>query len=216
MSFKAYVFDAYGTLFDVHAAVRKHAESLGPAGRQLSEIWRAKQLEYSWIRTLMGSYTDFWRLTEEALDYALAVVPGIDPAFRDPLLEAYWTLDCYPEVPDMLARLRESGASTAILSNGSTDMLDAAVQSAGLSGLFDAVLSVDAIKMFKTAPQVYQMVTDTFDLQPGEISFQSSNRWDIAGAHKFGFETVWINRAGLPDEYQNYGPGRVIADLTAL
>jgi 2-haloacid dehalogenase len=164
----------------------------------------------------MGSYTDFWRLTEEALDYALAVVPGIDPAFRDPLLEAYWTLDCYPEVPDMLARLRETGASTAILSNGSADMLDAAVQSAGLSGLFDAVLSVDAIKMFKTAPQVYQMVTDTFTLQPGEISFQSSNRWDIAGAHKFGFHTVWINRAGLPDEYHNYGPGRVIADLTAL
>ena len=216
MSFKAYVFDAYGTLFDVHAAVRKHSESLGPAGKHLSEIWRAKQLEYSWIRTLMGSYTDFWRLTEEALDYALAVVPGIDPSFRDPLLEAYWTLDCYPEVPEILARLRESGASTAILSNGSTDMLDAAVQSAELSGLFDAVLSVDAIKMFKTAPQVYQMVTDTFDLQPSEISFQSSNRWDIAGAHKFGFETVWINRAGLPDEYLNYGPGRVIADLTAL
>lgn len=216
MSFKAYVFDAYGTLFDVHAAVRRHSDTLGPTGRQLSEIWRAKQLEYSWVRSLMGSYTDFWRLTEEALDYALEAVPGVDVSLRDSLLEAYWTLDCYPEVPATLARLRESGALTAILSNGSSDMLDAAIESAGLAGRFDAVLSVDAIKVFKTAPQVYAMVTDTFDLRPEEISFQSSNRWDIAGAHKFGFHTVWINRAGAPDEYQNYGPAQEIADLSAL
>ncbi|MFZ2101555.1 MAG: haloacid dehalogenase type II [Oricola sp.] len=216
MSFKAFAFDAYGTLFDVHSAVRKHADALGPAGKTLSDLWRAKQLEYSWIRSLMGSYTDFWRLTEEALDFALASVPGVDAAMRDPLLEAYWTLDCYSEVPEVLSRLREAGTRTAILSNGSPDMLEAAVQSAGLTGLFDAVLSVDAVKIFKTAPQVYQMVTDTFDLRPDEISFQSSNRWDIAGAHKFGFQTVWINRTGQPDEYLNYGPVRVITDLTAL
>jgi len=216
MSFKAYVFDAYGTLFDVHAAVRKHADSLGTAGQKLSDLWRTKQLEYSWVRSLMGSYTDFWRLTEEALDFAMEATPGIDKTMRDPLLEAYWTLDCYAEVRDVLARLRESGAATAILSNGSPDMLDAAVQSAGLSGLLDAVISVDAVKTFKTAPQVYQMVTDTFDLQPGEISFQSSNRWDIAGAHKFGFHTVWINRSRQPNEYHNYGPAREITDLTAL
>lgn len=216
MSFKAYAFDAYGTLFDVHAAVRKHADSLGPAGQKLSDLWRTKQLEYSWVRSLMGSYTDFWRLTEEALDFALAATADIDKAMRDPLLEAYWTLDCYPEVRDVLKRLRESGAATAILSNGSPDMLDAAVQNADMGGLLDAVISVDAVKTFKTSPQVYQMVTDTFDLQPGEISFQSSNRWDIAGAHKFGFHTVWINRSGQPNEYHNYGPAREIADLTAL
>jgi 2-haloacid dehalogenase len=216
MSFKAFAFDAYGTLFDVHSAVRKHADALGPAGKQLSDLWRAKQLEYSWTRSLMGSYTDFWRLTEEALDFALASVPGVEVAMRDPLLEAYWTLECYPEVPEVLSRLREAGAQTAILSNGSPDMLDAAIQSAGLTGLFDAVLSVDAIKIFKTAPEVYQMVTDTFDLRPDEISFQSSNRWDIAGAHKFGFHTVWINRSGQPDEYLNYGPARVITDLAAI
>ena len=216
MQFKTYVFDAYGTLFDVHSAVRKYADTLGPDGQRLSEIWRTKQLEYSWIRTLMGSYTDFWRLTEEALDYAFGVVPGVDKSCRDKLLEAYWTLDCYPEVPEILAKLRESGAHVAILSNGSSDMLAAAVESAHLDGLFDAVLSVDAIKTFKTAPDVYRMVTDTFAIAPAEVSFQSSNRWDIAGAHKFGFHTVWINRAGLPSEYQNYGPAREIGNLTEL
>lgn len=216
MSFKAYAFDAYGTLFDVHAAVRRHSDTLGPAGQRLSELWRTKQLEYSWVRSLMGSYTDFWRLTEEALDFAIAATPGIDKAMRDPLLEAYWTLDCYPEVREVLTRLRENGAATAILSNGSSDMLDAAVKSADLADLLDAVISVDAVKTFKTSPQVYQMVTDTFDAQPGEISFQSSNRWDIAGAHKFGFHTVWVNRSGQPNEYHNYGPAREIGDLTAL
>ena len=216
MSFKTFAFDAYGTLFDVHSAVRKHADAIGPDGSRLSEIWRTKQLEYSWVRSLMGSYTDFWRLTEEALDYALAAVPGLDAVHREKLLEAYWTLACYPEVPGVLAALRDQGASTAILSNGSPDMLDAAVQSAGLSGMFDAVISVDAVKTFKTAPQVYQMVVDTFDLPPAEISFQSSNRWDIAGAHKFGFHTVWINRAGNPDEYTNYGPAREIPSLSDL
>ncbi len=213
---KTFVFDAYGTLFDVHAAVRKHAGAIGPDGQRVSDIWRAKQLEYSWIRALMGSYSDFWKLTEYALDYALAAVPGADPACRDQLLEAYWTLDCYTEVPVVLERLRANGARTAILSNGSPDMLQAAVDSGGLSHLLDAVLSVDAVKTFKTSPPVYQMVLDTFDAQSRDVSFQSSNRWDIAGAHKFGFETVWVNRTGQPDEYQNYPPDRVIGDLEAL
>jgi 2-haloacid dehalogenase len=213
---KAFVFDAYGTLFDVHAAVRKHAEAIGPDGPRLSELWRNKQLEYSWVRALMGSYTDFWRLTEDALDFSLAAVPGVDGSWRDKLLEAYWTLDCYPEVPAVLERLRGDGAATAILSNGSSDMLDAAVASAGIGDLLDAVLSVDAIKTFKTSPSVYQMVMDTFDGERGEVSFQSSNRWDIAGAHKYGFTTVWVNRTGQPDEYVNYAPERVISNLGEL
>lgn len=216
MQFKTFVFDAYGTLFDVHSAVRRHSDSLGPDGQRLSELWRSKQLEYSWVRTLMGSYTDFWRLTEEALDFAFAAMPQVDATCRDKLLEAYWTLDCYPEVRDVLDRLRVQGARTAILSNGSSDMLSAAVESAGLAGSFDAVLSVDAVKTFKTAPTAYRMVTDTFDIAPEEVSFQSSNRWDIAGAHRFGFHTTWINRAGLPDEYTNYGPAREITNLTEL
>lgn len=216
MAPRLYVFDAYGTLFDVHAAVRKYSDALGPDGQRLSEIWRTKQLEYSWVRGLMGSYTDFWRLTEEALDFALASVPGIDASCRDNLLEAYWTLDCYPEVPSVLGRLREREAKTAILSNGSSDMLGAAVESAGLDGMFDAILSVDAVKTFKTDRLVYQMVSDTFDIPKPEVSFQSSNRWDIAGAQKFGFETVWVNRSGQPDEYHNYAPARVIGTLEDL
>lgn len=216
MSSKVFVFDAYGTLFDVHAAVRKHSDALGPEGQRLSELWRTKQLEYSWVRALMGSYTDFWRLTEEALDYALAAVPQVDGSCRDKLLEAYWTLDCYPEVPDTLRGLRDKDCQTAILSNGSPDMLGAAVESAKLDGLFDAILSVHAVKTFKTEKQVYQMVTDTFDVRRDEITFLSSNRWDIAGAQKFGFSCVWVNRANMPDEYVNYAPERVITSLADL
>ena len=138
-----YVFDAYGTLFDVHSAVARHRALVGAEADRLSGIWRTKQLEYSWVRTLMGSYSDFWRLTEEALDFSLAAMPHIDASCRDKLLEAYWTLDCYPEVRATLSRLHERGARTAILSNGSPDMLSAAIDSAGLSDAFDAVLSVE-------------------------------------------------------------------------
>ncbi|MCC0030593.1 MAG: haloacid dehalogenase type II [Brucellaceae bacterium] len=212
----AYVFDAYGTLFDVHAAVRKHADKVGPDGQRLSELWRAKQLEYSWILTLMGDYRDFWVLTERALDFAFAAVPSADPALRQTLLDAYWSLDCYEEVPRVLRALKESGAKVAILSNGSPGMLDAAVKSAALDGVIDKVFSVDEIAKFKTAPAVYDMVTTEWRLYPDAVSFQSSNRWDIAGAQKFGFRTVWINRAGAPDEYPDNPPALVLKSLDGL
>lgn len=216
MSHAAFVFDAYGTLFDVHAAVRKHAESIGPDGQLLSEIWRAKQLEYSWIRTMMGAYKDFWSLTEEALDHAFARVPSADKSLRTQLLEAYFKLDCYPEVPSVLKALKNGGAKIAILSNGSPDMLASAVKNAALDEIIDDVFSVDSLKMFKTAPQVYDMVTTSYRLYPDAISFQSSNRWDIAGATKFGFRTVWINRAKMPDEYLDLKPAMILPDLTSL
>lgn len=218
MTETAYVFDAYGTLFDVHSAVRQHADALGPAGARMSQMWRAKQLEYSWVRSLMGSYSDFWKLTEEALDYALEAndLGSGEGHLRSLLLDAYWTLDAYPEVPKVLTGLRESGARIGILSNGSPDMLEAAIKSAKIDHLIDNVLSVDAVKTFKTTPEVYQMVTDCWDLRPEDVSFQSSNRWDIAGATKFGFQTVWINRFKQPDEYKNYSPGRVIDNLAEL
>lgn len=216
MSHAVYVFDAYGTLFDVHAAVRKHAAAVGPDGKQLSEIWRAKQLEYSWVRALMGRYQDFWALTEQALDYAFACVPSADPKHRTALLEAYRELDCYPEVPAVLRALKESGAKTAILSNGSPDMLDSAVKSAKIDGLLDAVLSVDELRTYKTAEPVYEMATTHFRVFPEAISFQSSNRWDVAGATGFGFRTVWINRTGQVDEYQDLSPAAVLATLDGL
>lgn len=218
MTADAYVFDAYGTLFDVHSAVRKHADALGPAGARMSQMWRAKQLEYSWVKSLMGSYSDFWKLTQDSLDYALEAndLGDNDGHLRQALLDAYWTIDAYPEVTEMLQKLRQNGARIAILSNGSPDMLQAAIDYARVQELIDDVFSVDAIKTFKTAPEVYRMVTDAWSMQPSDISFQSSNRWDIAGAQKFGFQTVWINRTEQPDEYKAYAPDRVIGSLDSL
>ncbi len=216
MTHSAYVFDAYGTLFDVHAAVRRHAGEIGPEGQALSEIWRAKQLEYSWVRTLMGSYRDFWQLTEEALDYAFRKVPAVDPALRGKLLDAYWRLDCFPEVPAVLAALKAAGGRIAILSNGSPAMLESAVRSAALDMIVDDVFSVDEIGRYKTVPEVYEMVTTAWRLYPQSVSFQSSNRWDVAGAHKFGFRTVWINRAGQPDEYTDHPPAIILPSLEGL
>ncbi|WP_309084117.1 haloacid dehalogenase type II [Chelativorans sp.] len=216
MRFSAFVFDAYGTLFDVHAAVRRHAEEAGPEGQLLSEIWRAKQLEYSWVGTLMEDYTDFWTLTERALDFAFRKVPSVDPALRQKLLDAYWRLDCYPEVPSVLAALKAGGARLAILSNGSAAMLEAAVKSAALDTLFDDIFSADMVSRFKTHPAVYELVTTALRVYPDTISFQSSNRWDVAGATKFGFRTVWINRSGQPDEYVRHQPQLVLPSLEGL
>lgn len=216
MSHAAYVFDAYGTLFDVHAAVRRHADAVGPDGQQLSEIWRAKQLEYSWTRALMGQWRDFWALTEDALDHAFERVPSADKSLRPQLLEAYFKLDCYPEVPSVLKRLKAGGAKVAILSNGSTEMLSSAVGNAALGEVIDDVFSVDSLQTFKTAPAVYDMVTTAYRLYPDAVSFQSSNRWDIAGATKFGFRTIWINRAKMPDEYLDLSPSLILPDLNGV
>ncbi|PWL19709.1 haloacid dehalogenase type II [Falsochrobactrum shanghaiense] len=216
MAYNSYVFDAYGTLFDVHSAVRRHADKAGPDGRAFSELWRAKQLEYSWIFSLMGSYSDFWKLTEEALDFAFARYPSVDPALRGDLLDAYWKLDCYPEVPAALKHLKSRGARLAILSNGSPAMLEAAVRSAALDVLLDDVISVDAVKRYKTAPAAYELVTLQWRLYPSAISFQSSNRWDVAGAARFGMRPVWINRTGQPDEYKQFPPALILPSLALL
>jgi len=211
-----FVFDAYGTLFDVHAAVRRHARQAGPDGQVMSDIWRAKQLEYSWVGTLMGSRHDFWQLTERALDYALEKVPSVDRSLRQPLLDAYWKLDCYPEVPAVLKALKARGARIAILSNGTRAMLESAVRTSALDPVVDEIFSVETVGKFKTHPSVYDMVTTSWRLYPNAISFQSSNRWDIAGAASFGFRTVWINRTGQPDEYRDLPPGLILPSLEGL
>lgn len=212
----AYVFDAYGTLFDVHAAVRRHAVRAGPDGQRLSEIWRAKQLEYSWTRSLMGAYRDFERLTAEALDYAFDCVPGVDRALRGELLDAYRTLDCFDEVPHVLKTLKDQGARIAILSNGTPKMLETAIAHNALATVIDDVFSVDAVGVYKTARETYESVTTAYRLYPDAVSFQSSNRWDIAGAAKFGFRTVWINRQQAPDEYRDLGPAVILPSLAGL
>lgn len=216
MRYSAFVFDAYGTLFDVHAAVRRHAAEVGPDGQAISELWRHKQIEYSWVRTLMGSYLDFWQLTEQALDFAFAKYPSADPALKPRLLDAYRDLDCYPEVPAVLKALKAEGCRVAILSNGSPAMLETAVRKAALDTVLDDVFSVDEIRRFKTDQSVYELVTTAWRLYPGAVSFQSSNRWDIAGATKFGFRTVWINRTNQPDEYKDHAPSVILPSLDRL
>lgn len=211
-----YAFDAYGTLFDIHSAVQRNAGAVGPDANRVSEIWRNKQLEYSWVRTLAGRYVDFWTITQQALDFALAAVPSATVGVRDDLLDAYWSLDCYGEVADVLRQLHANGAKTAILSNGSPDMLEAAVTNAGLDGLLDVSISVDAIRQFKTVPAAYQLVCDTFGCLPADISFQSSNRWDIAGATASDWSCVWVNRTNQPDEYTDLPPVETITDLRGL
>jgi 2-haloacid dehalogenase len=212
-----YAFDAYGTLFDVHSVVARLAPTIGPLAERLSASWRAKQLEYSWVRTLSRApYRDFATLTAEALDTAITLVGGIPAELRTALLRGFDRLDPYPETADTLKRLRRGGAKVAILSNGSPAMLARLIGACGLDGHLDAVLSVDAVRAFKTAPEAYGLACRTFGCPPAAISFQSANRWDIAGAHCAGLPTVWVNRSGAPDEYRDCPADRVIADLTEL
>lgn len=213
---RACVFDAYGTLFDVHSAVARLEDRIGPDAARLSQLWRTKQLEYTWLRALMGAHADFWQVTGEALDYAVEA-SGIEPgAIRDPLMDAYRTLDPYPEVPEVLTALREAGLKTAILSNGEPGMLHAATESAGIASALDAVLSVEDVGVYKPHPKVYQLVLDSLGVDSGEVAFQSSNGWDVHGAATFGFNAVWINRGGAPRERLPGTPARVLTDLRPL
>jgi len=216
MAHTIYVFDGYGTLFDVHAAVRRHADEVGPEGQLLSALWRAKQLEYSWMLTMMGRYRDFWSLTEEALDYAFARVPQANPATRTALLDAYHNCDVHTDVPEVLKQLKMRGAKIAILSNGTPKMLDAACRSAGIEDSIDEIISVEEVRVYKPDPRVYDLVTTRFRCFPEAVSFQSSNRWDAAGATAFGFRSVWVNRNGLPEEYNDFRPAAVLPSLEGL
>ncbi|ALK10162.1 haloacid dehalogenase type II [Blastochloris viridis] len=215
MTVRAFVFDAYGTLFDVNAAVRRYDAEVGPRAAELATIWRQRQLEYSWVLTLAGRYRPFWELTERALDFALAAT-GADMALKPALLSAYRTLDAYPDARTALARLRTAGHATAILSNGSPDMLRDAVGGAGLGDLLDHVLSVDAVRLYKPRPEVYTLAVDALGCAAGDIVFVSSNRWDVAGAAAFGFRPIWINRTNAPAEYDGLDPERVLARLDDL
>ncbi len=219
---KVVVFDAYGTLFDVNAAARRAAEEPGRAAlaavwAQVARDWRAKQLQYSWLRAVTGAHADFWTVTQDGLDWALeaAGLAG-DAELRERLLALYWQLEAYPEVPGMLAALREAGLGTAILSNGAPAMLDGAVESAGIGDLIDAILSVEAVGIFKPARAVYDLVGETFGVPPEAVLFVSSNGWDAAAGAGYGFDTVWVNRAGEPMDRLPWTPRRVLPDLTRI
>lgn len=211
-----YVFDAYGTLFDVHSAVAAHAQRLGPHAEAVSELWRARQLEYSWTYSLMGRASDFWTLTQQALDYAMARFDIQDDDLRSDLLHAYLTLGAYPEVAGVLQRLKAAGKQVVILSNGTAEMLHSAVHAAGLTDHVDAILSVDEVGIFKPSARVYQLILDRMGVRPEQVSFQSSNAWDAAGAGQFGFQVVWVNRRQLPAEYPFEHPLVQVATLDAL
>jgi 2-haloacid dehalogenase len=216
MPVRAFVFDAYGTLFDVHAAIARHREAAGPDADRFSEIWRTKQLEYAWMLSAAGHYVDFWTLTERALDYAFGRVPSVDRALRKTLLDTYFELEAFPDVRAALKALKAKGLKTAILSNGNPRMLQGAVDAAGLKDDLDAVLSVESIQIYKPRPEVYAIVTDAFGIAPADVAFVSSNRWDVMGATAFGFRCVWVNRSNFPDEYPEFAPVKVVRDLGAL
>ena len=209
-----YVFDAYGTLFDFNAAIGRYRAAAGPEADRFSEIWRQKQIEYTWIHTLADRYVDFWTLTQRALDFTFERVPSVDRRLRGDLLDCYFKLDAFPDAKSVLETLKSRGDRIAILSNGTPSMLAAAVSAAGLAALLDAVLSVDAIRMFKPRSEVYALVTRHFSIAPAEVTFVSSNRWDAMGATAFGFRTFWVNRAKAPAEYGDFPPAATAADLT--
>ncbi len=210
-----FVFDAYGTLFNVHAAILRCGQA-GPDAERMSEIWRTKQLEYTWTLTLADHYADFWVLTERALDYALARVPAVDKAIKQKLMDAYFNLDAFPDAKAALRALKAKGHRTGILSNGSPKMLKAAVDAARIGDDLDAVLSVDTLKMFKPRPEVYRLVTDHYKCKPADVTFVSSNRWDVMAGTSVGFNSLWVNRAKMPDEYLDFPPKQVLGDLSAL
>lgn len=210
---RACVFDAYGTLFDVHSAARTLAPEIGAGWTQLADTWRAKQLQYTWLRSLMGAHADFEQVTREALDHALDAAGITGPSIAGRLMALYRHLDAYPEVPAVLRALKAKGLFTAILSNGSPAMLEAAVGHAGIAADLDAVLSVEAAGIYKPHPSVYALAARHFGLGPEAILFLSSNGWDAHGAAHFGFRVLWVNRFRQPVERL---PGRVLATLDDL
>lgn len=211
-----YVFDAYGTLFDVHSAVGRHEVEIGADFPRLSEVWRRKQLEYSWIRTLMGRYLDFAELTEQALDYAIKQVVPQHSSLKSQLLAAYRHLEAYQDVRTALSQFKARGAKLAILSNGSPEMLKSVITSNQLSELLDVVLSVDAVRAYKADRAAYAMAVRELGVKKEAICFLSSNRWDVAGAVAFGLRAVWVNRTKQPDEYLDLAPEAEVATLEGL
>ena len=209
----ACVFDAYGTLFDVHSAVSRGGAALGEKAQSVSDVWRQKQLEYTWLRSLMDTHADFWQVTNDGLDYALAAHGVDDPSLKQQLMDLYLTLDAYRDVADCLGALRAGGKATAILSNGAPPMLEAAVSSGGLADLLDRVLSVETVGIYKPDRRVYQLAVDSLDTSAERICFVSTNAWDASGAAHFGFKVAWMNRF---DKQPDRLPGEVLAEITSL
>ena len=213
---RACAFDAYGTLFDVHAAAAQKRDALGDEAEALSQHWRTRQLHYTWLRSLMHEHVDFWTVTGDALDYAMAAVQLDDPSLRDELLALYRRLDAYDDVAPALTKLRERGIRTGILSNGEPTMLADAARHAGLTDLLDDILSAEEVGVFKPDPRVYQLAVDRLGVAANHIAFMTANAWDAHGAAAFGLQVVWINRFRQPPERLPGTPAAELSDLRDL
>ena len=191
---KACIFDAYGTLFDVNAACRELSLDVGDKWQDLANLWRLRQVEYTWLRNSMNEYVDFWEITSNALDYAMEVLNIKNIKLRDQLLELYLKLEAYPEVKKVLGKLKDKKFRTGILSNGSMQMLDSAVKNANIENLLDVVISVEECKIYKPSSEVYDLVEKKTNIQKDKVAFFSSNAWDMHAAANYGFKTIWVNR----------------------
>ena len=212
---KACLFDAYGTLFDFASAARNCRDLPADKMASLTGLWRDKQLQYTWLRAVQGLHADFWDVTSDALSYSLETL-SLDAKLHRRLMQLYLELEPFPEVPDVLARLKRAGMRMAILSNGSLAMLRSAVDAAKLSHYFEAVLSVEEVGVFKPHPKVYQLAVDRLDVAAGAIAFQSSNAWDAFAASAFGMRVVWCNRYGQRPERLPGRPDREVRTLAEL
>jgi 2-haloacid dehalogenase len=213
---QACVFDAYGTLFDVNSAARSAQDELGPRWQPLAELWRTKQLQYTWLRGLGGHHADFWTVTSDALSFALESLKLDDADLHRRLMTLYLSLNVYPEVVTTLERLKTGGQKLAILSNGTPQMLASAATNSGIAELLDAVLSVEEVGVFKPHPSVYKLASDRLQLAPDKICFLSSNGWDAYAAKAFGFHALWCNRFNQAPERIPETPDGQIATLSAL
>jgi 2-haloacid dehalogenase len=213
---RACVFDAYGTIFDFASAVTRCPDIPDEKRGALTTLWRDKQLQYTWLRTLQNRYVDFWQVTGDALDFTLDSLGLDEPGLHARLMDLYLTLSAFPEVAQTLRRLREAGFRTAILSNGTPTMLATAVHGAGLEGLFDAVLSADAVGIYKTDPRVYEYALAQLGVAAAQVSFQSSNAWDAFAASAFGMRVIWCNRYGQRRERMPGSPDYEVRSLAEL
>ncbi len=216
LGIRACLFDAYGTIFDFASAAARCPDI--PEGQRsaLTTLWRDKQLQYTWLRSLQGRYADFEQVTNDALDFALDSLGLASPERQARLMALYLSLSPFPEVPETLRALRQAGFTTAILSNGTPAMLDAAIRNAGLETLFDAVFSADAVQVFKTHPRVYEYSLEKLGLGAAQVSFQSSNAWDAYAASAFGMRVVWCNRYGQRRERLPGAPDHEVTSLAEL
>ena len=213
---RACVFDAYGTLFDVASAGARYQDVLGDKAEALNRLWRDKQLQYTWLRSLQGRYADFWVVTGNALDFAMETLAIANPDLREKLMNSYLTLDAFADARDTLGALKSKGMKTAILSNGSTEMLRAAVRNADLGDVLDAVLSVDEVGVYKPHPSVYRLAVERLGVEADAIAFVSSNAWDAHGAAAFGMRVIWCNRYRQKGEYLPGRPDCAVSSLNEI